>query len=113
MSLAASIHAQETKRVKFAKGKSTATVKGAVLRDETITYLVNASKGQRMNVVITSIEKNASFWIQTASDEFLPGAGETDDAMKWNGILPGSGDYKIVVGPTRGNATYKMTISIK
>ena len=105
--------AQETKRVKFAKGKSAATVKGAVLRDELITYVVNAAKGQRMNVVITSVEKNASFWIETPDGGYLPGAGEEDDQTKWNGVLPAAGDYKIAVAPTRGNATYRMTITIK
>ena len=113
LSCATSLHAQEITRIKFAKGKSAATVRGAVLRDEMITYLVSASKGQRMKVVITSVERNASFWIQSAPDEFLPGAGEEDDQTTWSGVLPVSGDYKIVVAPTRGNATYRMTVSVK
>jgi len=43
--------------------------------------------------------------------ETLPGAGEEDDATAWNGVLPVSGKYLIVVGGTRGNATDKLKIA--
>jgi hypothetical protein len=39
-------------------------------------------------------------------------AGETDDATVWQGTLPVSGKYLIVVGGTRGNAAYKLKITI-
>jgi hypothetical protein len=48
LSCAAGIISQETRRIKFARGRSAATVRGSVLREETITYLVNAGEGQRM-----------------------------------------------------------------
>jgi hypothetical protein len=43
----------------------------------------------------------------------LSGAGEEDDAMNWSGELPEDAEYVIVVGGTRGNASYKLTLSIK
>lgn len=98
---------------KFAKGKNTKTVSDAVLREETTTYLVKAKSGQRMSVKITSIEKNAVFSIQTPSGKFIENAGEMDDQTNWSGKLPETGDYKIEVAPTRGNATYRLTVSIK
>ena len=46
-------------------------------------------------------------------EEALPGAGDGDDAMNWSGKLPIDNEYVIVVGGTRGNATYALTISIR
>lgn len=102
-----------TKRVKFAKGKSSATLSGAVIRGDRDTYILGAKSEQMMSVKITSTEKNAVFQITDPSGEFLQDAGEMDDAMNWTGALPYDGDYRIIVGGTRGNATYKLTVSIK
>lgn len=100
------------KRLKFAKGKSSATVSGAVVRGDRDTYTLGAKSGQAMSVKITSVEKNAVFQIQDADGNFLAGADEGDDAMNWSGELPSTGNYKIIVGGTRGNATYKLTVTI-
>ena len=102
-----------TKRVKFAKGKHAATVSGAVVRGDRDTYILGAGAGQTMTAKIKSIENNAVFQIETPSGEFLDNAGEGDDAMTFTGELPVKGDYKIIVGGTRGNASYKLTVSIK
>jgi len=75
---------------------------------------VKAKAGQTLDVSITSDEGNAVFQIYTPGEkETLPKAGETDDATKWSGKVPSDGDYVIVVGPTRGNATYKLSYSVK
>ena len=34
---------------------------------------------------------------------------ETTD---WSGVLPEDGDYQVIVGGTRGNATYTMQVQI-
>ena len=102
-----------SKRVKFAKGKHAATVSNSVVRGDRDTYILGASGGQKMMAKITSLEKNAVFQIENPDGEFLDGAGETDDAMTWEGTLPDNGDYKIIVGGTRGNARYQLTVSIR
>ena len=102
-----------TKRVRFARGKSSATLSGAVIRGDQDTYILGASRRQNMTVKITSLEKNAVFQIETPGGDYLENAGEMDDAMNWSGTLPESGDYRIIVGGTRGNATYKLTVSIR
>ena len=66
-----------------------------------------------MTLQITSLEKNAVFQVQTPGGNYLRGAGEEDDAMSFNGSLPEDGDYEIIVGGTRGNASYKLTVTIK
>jgi hypothetical protein len=102
-----------TKRIKFAKGKSSGTYSGAVIRGDEDTFIVGAGGGQRMTVSITALEHNAVFQIAGPDGNYLPNAGDTDDQTSWNGTLPSNGDYRITVGGTRGNATYKLTVGIK
>ena len=100
-------------RVRFAAGTSSATIRGAVIRGDRDRYIVGAKRGQQMTVKITSEEDNAVFQIYFAGEqEALEGAGESDDATNWTGELPADNDYVIVVGGTRGNASYKLTVSI-
>jgi hypothetical protein len=102
------------KKVRFAKGTSSITIREAVIRGEQDRYYIGAKAGQTMTVKITSLEKNAVFQIYFhGEEESLPRAGEEDDAMNWSGKLPIDNEYVIVVGGTRGNATYALTISIK
>lgn len=102
------------KRIKFPKGKSSATVSGAVIRGDRDTYVVGAKAGQTMTVRITSRERNAVFQIRDATNgEYLQDAGEADDATSITSDLPATGDYEIIVGGTRGNASYKLTVAIK
>ena len=102
-----------TKRVKFVRGKHSATVSNSVIRGEVDTYILGARAGQTMTVSITSVEDNAAFQVEGPDGEYLPGAGETDDATGVTAELPMNGDYKVIVGGTRGNATYKLPISIR
>lgn len=110
-----SIFAQGVKqKVRFARGSSSTTISGAVVRGDRDRYYLGAKKGQTMSVKITSLEDNAVFQIFLPGEqEALSGAGEEDDATKWSGALPEDAEYVIVVGGTRGNATYKLTVSIK
>ena len=100
-------------RVRFAPGKDSAIVKGAVLRGERDRYIVGAKARQTMIVTITSLEDNAVFEIGKPGGGEFPGAASGNDATKWRGILPASGDYVISVGGTRGNATYSLSIIIR
>jgi hypothetical protein len=112
--------------VKFSAGKSETQIEQSVIRGERDQYLLTAKAGQKMEVSITALERNAVFAIyepgyKTAKDAdgiveikgaTLKGAGEGEDATAWKGALPSSGKHLILVGPTRGNASYKLKISI-
>jgi len=102
-----------TKRVRFARGRTTATLKNSVVRGTRDRYMVGARAGQKMTVSITSVERNAVFTIHAPSNDTLEGAGETHDATSWSGELPESGDYVIEVGGTRGNATYTLKVTVR
>jgi hypothetical protein len=102
------------KRIKFAKGRNSTAINNAVLREDVDQYIVGAKAGQKMTVKITSVEGNASFQIsKPGNGGMLPGAGFDDDVTKWSGELPETGDYTIEVAPTRGNATYRLTVEIR
>lgn len=97
-----------TQRIRFAPGKSSALVDDAVVRGTRDTYLLAAKARQTMTVSITSLEKNAVFDVVAPNGRII-----RQEATSWRGVLPATGDYKIVVGGTRGNASYKMQVAIK
>src|SRR4028118_2346820 len=81
-----------TKRVRFARGRTTVVLKNSVVRGTVDRYLLGARKGQQIIVHITSVENNAVFDIYTPQGGTL--AGEGEDSTDWSGTLPQDG------GPT-------------
>ncbi len=102
-----------TKRIKFAKGKSSAVLANSVIRNDEDTYLIRAKAGQKMSVKVSSVERNAVFFIEKPDGGYLENAGEGDGHTVWKGTLPGDGDYKIIVVAYRGNASYKLFVTVK
>jgi hypothetical protein len=97
-----------TERVNFTKDSTSAVLKGGVVRGERKIYLVNAGENQVIHVDITSVENNAVFEIISPD-----GVALASEVKTFNGKLPATGDYQMVVGGTRGNTSYEMTIEIK
>ncbi len=96
------------RRIQFAQGASSGAVEGAVVRGTRDVYLLRARGNQTMTVNITSLEQNAVFDIQAPNGKFLQ-----QEATSWSGVLPSYGDYSVIVGGTRGNATYRLEVTIK
>ena len=118
--------ARSAEPIRFARGASSAEVSGAVIRGERALYSVEARGGQRMSLRIVAPENNAVFQVYAPGAESgtggaapeiagdtLPGAGAGDDATRWTGVLPRSGAYLLVVGATRGNASYRLTVTVR
>lgn len=103
----------KTQRVRFARGRTTAVLKGGIVRGTQDKYILGARGGQTMIVHITSREKNAVFTILGPDAVALDGTEEGADATDWTGELPLSGDYAIWVGSTRGNASYTLEVTIR
>lgn len=98
----------------IACARQSTTVSGSVIRGQQSGHIATAKAGQTLDVSVTSEEDNAVFQIYLPGEKgTLPGAGEMDDAKKFSGKVPTDGDYLIVVAPTRGNTTYKLTFSVK
>jgi hypothetical protein len=97
-----------TRRVRFARGRTTAVIKDAVVRGTRDRYVLGARAGQTLTVHITSLEDNAVF------DVIAPGRKTIgEESTDWTSELPRSGDYIIAVGGTRGNATYTLEVTIR
>jgi hypothetical protein len=115
------------KPVFFARGSSSGTVGGHVQRSERALYSVKGVAGQTMTVTITAPDDNAVFQIYEPDTaigrdtdgllEFkgrpLHGAADGGDATRWQGRLPRSGTYLIVVGSTRGNTRFSMDVKVE
>jgi hypothetical protein len=101
-------HAGQSSRISFAKGTTSASVEGAVIRGERITYYIGAKAGQELEVSILSAESNAVFDILSP----MPEQFVAEESKQWRGRLKRSGDYRVVVGGTRGNAAYKLSVTI-
>ena len=110
-----------SKPIKFARGKSSKTIEGAVVRGDRDFYTFEAKAKQTLSVKITSIENNAVFDLYAPGakikkvDGFyeVDGKAMAEEQTSRKGVLPQSGKYLIVVGGTRGNATYKLTVAIR
>lgn len=100
--------AQRPQRIQFKRGASSAQRKGGVARGEVAIYLINANKGQTMNVEIQSVEGNAVFKVVDPNTNAL-----VEEAKSWSGELPQKGDYQIVVGTERGGTSYTLSVSIE
>lgn len=101
-------NAVHTQRVEFLPGKSAATVSNSVIRGERDVYLLGASGGQQMDVSIKALENNAVFDVISPSGYIL-----SLEAVSETIVLPHTGDYQVIVGGTRGNATYELTVGIQ
>lgn len=97
-----------TQRLQFELGESSAEVGGSVVRGDRDVYLLNAQGGQQMTVRITALENNAAFDIVDPSGLVLA-VESTDETL----LLPHTGDYQVIVGGTRGNANYALSVAIE
>jgi hypothetical protein len=108
--------AQTKVRVRFAKGSTSAAIKGRVSGYAYIDYLLEASQGQKMAVRLTSRSPFAQFVVFDRNMDNVEGnAGQAE----WSGILPSSGLYTVRVllprseARRRGSAIYTVRISIR
>jgi hypothetical protein len=107
-----------TRAVQFAKGKSSAMIKGTIQGDQTIDYTLRARAGQTMSVKLAT-KHGANYF------NVLP-PGSNDEALfvgsnsgnEWTGTLAADGEYKLRVylmrSAARRNeaANYTLTVGI-
>ena len=105
---------ENSKPLKFEKGKISTTAQSVVIRGERDVYLFSAKKGQRISIAITSLEDNAVFELFYKKNGVWEVFEGTREARVWYGKLPKSesNSYKIKVGGTRGNASYELFVGI-
>ena len=117
--------ADERPEIRFPRGGTDTVIEGAVIRGDRDIYPINAGAGQTMTVTIEGVEENAVFQIfppgtHYSRDEYdiwsfhgQPVRGTDGDTRQWTGTLASGGQYLIVVGGTRGNASYSLHVEIR
>lgn len=98
---------QPTKRVKFQRGRSSAVVNGSVSGSGKMAYVVEARKGQKMNLSIT---KGAGFRL-SGPDGPLEGGKIVSKSQQ---ELSENGDYEIEVSSlSNRSVSYALEIVIR
>lgn len=101
------------RRVKFARGKTSATLRGRANYAMSYVYQVGAEKGQQMNVRLTSNRGLVTFSLIAPDSQTLDDAFGVRD---WSGELPRTGDYSIVVVMNEkqaANVPYALEVTIR
>ncbi|MET0645590.1 MAG: hypothetical protein ABW208_03155 [Pyrinomonadaceae bacterium] len=110
----ASAQEQVIKRLRFARGSNSKTVKGQVSPEgNRYLYFFKARKGQRLTVHLVSDDGNAVCDVMSHGQfDVNPVVEETVD---WTGRLPeaDAGEYSVEVRSTGGLAKYVLEITIK
>jgi hypothetical protein len=112
--------AQQCSRIKFAPGRTTIVINGKVSAKKSPCYNLRARKGQQMIVHLTvhgiSSKHNVYFQISPEpesaeeSTDLLPGANSVAD---WEGTIPYTNDYGIVVLADKGSFTFTLEVTIR
>jgi hypothetical protein len=102
---------QQPTPVRFAKGRTTAILKGKADNAHGFTYTLVAKKGQTMTLHVTA-PGGAAIFSFTAPGGAVEGALEVKD---WEGVLPDTGTYLIAVWNKRkrGVTPYTLELTIR
>lgn len=96
-----------TRRIRFARGQTTATLSNVLRPDTFHDYLFRARAGQRMSVRLRLTDKRAVrqddvvFWVQSKefiagrNTKILEGIDPRGGEVEWSGQLPLTGEYEI------------------
>jgi hypothetical protein len=108
----------QSRPLQFAKGASSATVKGSLKGDKTIDYKLRAKAGQTMSVTLkTGNASNYFNLLPPGSRDVAIFVGSTS-GNEWTGALPADGEYTIRVYLMRSaarrheSADYTLTVGI-
>jgi hypothetical protein len=104
--------AEHARTIRLKPGTTSTVLRGSVVRGDRDSFAFHARAGQRLTLRLTAIEHNAAFTVFNTQGTPLPGTAEGRDATRWSGRLPANGRYRIVVGGTRGNATYTLRFAV-
>jgi hypothetical protein len=106
--LTESATAVHRKAVKFDVGTSSTVLSNAVVRGDRDVYTLDAAGGQMMILSVSATENNAVFDLIGPGNVIIA-TEQTDFKLP----LPSTGEYQIIVGGTRGNASYKLNLEIR
>jgi hypothetical protein len=98
-------------RIRFARGKHSATLRGQVSRSQALLYKVGAKRGQSMTL---RLEGDAKTRFDLSGPKDSNGQAMVSGETEWSGTLPDDGDYKIFVfTEDRVKAPFTVTVTIE
>ena len=119
------LNAQVEKRVVFAKGKSSTTLRGKLPQNyaDYDAWVIRARRGQTLSVKLTTNDPNAYITVyetkELGPDQDMISAGE-DYPRTWSGKLPITSEYSVQVYGVRKiddarstRAAYAVEISVR
>ncbi len=101
----------EPNRIRFAAGKTSATVSGTLRPSEEMEFVFGAKAGQ----IVTIKNTYRQFDFRVFSEENFPD-GDFDSSPTYSFEIPADGDYNFFVRRKVGGAkraTFRMTLTIK
>jgi hypothetical protein len=108
----------ETRPLRFAKGATSATVKGSLKGDKTVDYRLGARAGQTMTVTLKTSNPSGYFNVlETGSKDVALFVGSSG-GDRWEGTLAADGEYTVRVYLMRNaarrneSASYTLTVGI-
>jgi hypothetical protein len=110
--------AQQQTKVDFARGASSATLKGSIKGDQDHSYLVDARAGQTMTVTLTSTKGGAEMNVMAPGNDTAISLG-SPDPYRFTGVLPDTGRYTVQVYQMRASArrgetaNYTLTVGVE
>jgi hypothetical protein len=108
----------ETRPIQFAKGASSATVKGTIKGDQTVDYTVRARAGQTMRVKLDTRHTATYFNVLPPGSNDVAIFVGSSGGNEWSGALPADGEYKLRVYLMRSaarrneSASYTLTVGV-
>ena len=105
-----------TERVQFDKGANSAVIESSITGYDSVDYMLNAKKGQYMNVSMATDNTANYFNILAPGEKNVAIFNGSISENQFEGILPESGDYKIRVylmrSASRRNETAKYRLEM-
>ena len=101
----------EPKRIEFARGTSSSTIKDSIRRSEEAEYVFSAQQGQKITIALTSVAPKAALFRLRNGEDVLSSWGF--DGTNWSGIAPANGDYLMTVVAARGASQRRITYTLR
>ncbi len=96
--------------IQIPAGQASVTLQGSIVRGEgPKAYSLAARKGQVLDLGAFSAGNGAAFELRDPAGRTISGR----DLRALTTVLPRTGTYRVVVGATRGNATFSLQVTVK
>lgn len=105
--------ADRTQRVRFAPGMSSIQLQGSVTPHDTQSWNVGARKAQTLRLSLVDHD-NAGIGFTVLGPRGFNGRALTTSRKRWEGTLPATGTYMILVdAPREGRANYTLGVEVR